>query len=55
MYGLFDWMAVLNWIVLMIILMLLVMIRIELSVFRLVVMLRSVVEVFWGFGPKVRS
>ena len=53
MYGLFDWMVVFNWVVLVILLMLLVLIRIALSVFRLVFLLHS--EVFWGFGPKVRS
>ena len=55
MSGLFDWMVVFNWVVLVILLMLLVLIRIALNVFRLVFLLRSGVEVFWGFGPKVRS
>ena len=55
MSGLFDWMVVFNWVVLVILLMLLVLIRTALSVFRLVFLLRSGVEVFWGFGPKVRS
>ena len=55
MSGLFDWMVVFNWVVLVILLMLLVLIRIALSVFRLVFLLLSGVEVFWGFGPKVRS
>ena len=55
MAGLFDWMVVFNWVVLMILLMLLVLIRIALCVFRLVFLLRSGVEVFWRFGPKVRS
>ena len=53
MSGLFDWMVVFNWVVLVMLLTLLVLIRIALSVFRLVFLLRSGVEVFWGFGPKV--
>ena len=36
MSGLFDWMVVFNWVVLVILLMLLVLIRIALNVFRLV-------------------
>ena len=55
MSGLFDWMVVFNWAILMMLLTLLVLIRIALSVFRLVFFLRSGVEVIWGFGPKVRS
>ena len=39
----------------MILLMLLVLIRIALSVFRLVFLLHSGVEIFWGFDTKVRS
>ena len=39
----------------MILLMLFVLIRIALSVFRFVFLLRSGVEIFWGFGTKVRS
>ena len=53
--GLFDWTVVFNWAVLVILLTLLVLIRIALSVFRLVFLLRSGVELFWGLGPKVRS
>ena len=53
--GLFDWMVVFNWAILVILLTLLVLIRIALSVFRLVFLLRLGVEVFWWFGPKVRS
>ena len=55
MSGLFDWMVVFNWAILVILLTLLVLNRIALSVFRLVFLLRSGVEVFWGFDPKVRS
>ena len=55
MSGLFDWMVVFNWVVLVILFMLLVLITIALSVFRLVFLLHSGVEVLWGFGPKVRS
>ena len=36
MSGLFDWVVVFNWVVLVILLMLFVLIRIALSVFRLV-------------------
>ena len=45
MSGLFDWMVVFNWVVLVILLMLLVLIRIALSVFGLVFLLCSGVEV----------
>ena len=55
MLGLFDWMVVFNWVVFVIPLTLLVLIRTAFSVFRLVFLLRSRVEVFWGFGPKVKS
>ena len=41
MSGLFDWMVVFNWAILVVPLTLLVLIRIALSVFRLVFFLRS--------------
>ena len=46
MSGLFDWMVVFNWAILVILFTLLVLIRIALSVFRMVFLLRSGVEVF---------
>ena len=46
MSGLFDWMVVFNWVVLVILLMLLVLIRIALNVFRLVFLLRQGLKYF---------
>ena len=55
MSGLFDWMVVCNSVFFVLVLTLLGFIRIALIVFLLVFLLRSGVEVFWGYGPTVRS
>ena len=55
MSGLFDWMVVFNWVVLVILLILLVLIRIALSVFRLVFLLRFYANVAWFTFFEIRE